>query len=233
MQFDLQTTHSIMFKLVVALLLGAMIGIERQMRQRNSGLATHALVSLGAASYTSLAGAAALGFDLRMAANVITGIGFLGAGLIMRDGTNVRGLSTAATVWSTGAVGVFAGYGFLLLAVETTLIIVAFNYLLPKLGRRLESLSSSHLASESVYIIELRCKASDEGKVRGILLKKLNEKNIWLRSLKSHLVPEGEIVEVDAQVFITGQGDELIEELAGELSVLSEITATSWTKLDE
>lgn len=78
-------------RLVVALLLGMCIGVERQLRQRHTGLNTHALVALGAAAFTSLATLLGQDNDVRLGGQVVTGIGFLGAGLIMRDGLNVRG----------------------------------------------------------------------------------------------------------------------------------------------
>ncbi|WP_405049348.1 MgtC/SapB family protein [Rhizobium sp. BK661] len=165
-----------------------------------------------------------------MAANVITGIGFLGAGSIMRDGDSVKGLSTAATVWSTGAVGVFAGYGFLLLAAETTIFIIGFNFFLPKLGLRIPL---APVQSERVYLIQLECAMAQEAAVRAILLKKLNENDVWLRSLKSRDLNGTHKAEVEALVFTISRQDEVIERLAGDLSLSPEISATSWTNLDD
>jgi putative Mg2+ transporter-C (MgtC) family protein len=88
-----------------------MVGLERQSRQQHTGLTTHALVALGAATYSSLPDLLGRLPDVRIGGQVVTGIGFLGAGLIMCDGLNIRGLSTAGTVWATGAIGVLAGYG--------------------------------------------------------------------------------------------------------------------------
>ena len=99
---------------LVALFLGALIGFERQRRQRNAGLRTNALVALGASLFVSLSSLTIQISDhTRMAAQVITGIGFLGVGLMMREGMSVRGLNTAATLWCAAAVGTLAGSGFL------------------------------------------------------------------------------------------------------------------------
>src|SRR6202035_5274009 len=96
--------------LFVALSLGAAIGVERQWRQRLAGLRTNTLVALGAASFVVFAslfpGEAS---PTRVAAQVVSGIGFLGAGIIFREGLNVRGLNTAATLWCSAAVGLLAG----------------------------------------------------------------------------------------------------------------------------
>src|ERR1700738_3821542 len=104
----------------VALALGAVIGVERQWRQRMAGLRTNALVALGAALFElfGVLMANKQGIDpTRIAAYVVSGVGFLGAGVILRDGVNVRGINTAATIWCSSAVGVLAGAGSLVEAV--------------------------------------------------------------------------------------------------------------------
>ncbi len=112
-------------------------------------MATHAMVALGAASFSILP----LLLDnevsvTRMAAQVVSGIGFLGAGVIMRDGLSVRGLSTAASIWSTGAIGVLAGSGFILAACMTTALIVIANLFLPALGRVVDRHTSGEAEQE-------------------------------------------------------------------------------------
>jgi len=96
----------------VAFVFGAMIGLERQYRQRSAGLRTMVLVALGAAAFVHLGGRIYGGEgQTRIIAYVVSGIGFLGAGVIMKEGLQVRGLNTAATLWSTAAVGACAGAG--------------------------------------------------------------------------------------------------------------------------
>jgi putative Mg2+ transporter-C (MgtC) family protein len=99
---------------IVALVLGAVIGLERQWRQRMAGLRTNALVALGAALFELFAVllTGQHGVDpTRIAAYVVSGVGFLGAGVILRDGVNIRGINTAATIWCSAAVGVLARGG--------------------------------------------------------------------------------------------------------------------------
>src|ERR1700757_2243490 len=99
--------------LLVAACLGASIGLERQWRQHLAGLRTNTLVALGAAIFITYARAAGDNEGAtRIAAQVVSGIGFLGAGVIFKEGLNVRGLNTAATLWCSGAVGVLAGAGY-------------------------------------------------------------------------------------------------------------------------
>jgi putative Mg2+ transporter-C (MgtC) family protein len=96
--------------LAAAFVLGSLIGAERQWRQRMAGLRTNALVATGAALFVIL-GMPTPDNAMRVAAQVVSGIGFLGAGVIMREGLTVRGLNTAATLWCSAAVGTLSGSG--------------------------------------------------------------------------------------------------------------------------
>ena len=137
----------VLLRLAVAAALGGAIGLERELRDREAGLRTHLLVALGAALFT-LAGAygfrefeygRATGITLdpsRIAAQVVTGIGFLGAGAIIRYGFSVKGLTTAATLWISAAVGLAAGAGFYSGAVIATALVLFALYPLRVIGRR-------------------------------------------------------------------------------------------------
>jgi putative Mg2+ transporter-C (MgtC) family protein len=116
--------------LLVALACGATIGFERQWRQRLAGLRTNTLVSLGAAIFVVFAGQFTGDSPTRVAAQVVTGIGFLGAGVISKEGANVRGLNTAATLWCSGAVGLLAGAGYWRHAILAVTLITAINLFL-------------------------------------------------------------------------------------------------------
>ena len=115
-------------RLLTAALLGAVLGCEREMRQKSAGLRTNILISVGAALFTLMSqemAAISGGDPARIAAQIVTGIGFLGAGAIMRTGSGVQGLTTAATVWVNAAVGVAAGGGSYHLAFIATAITIA------------------------------------------------------------------------------------------------------------
>jgi putative Mg2+ transporter-C (MgtC) family protein len=117
-----------MLRVGVAALLGAMIGLERQVPQRLAGLRTNALVSIGAAAFVALAAATpAESSPTRVAAQVVSGIGFLGAGVIFREGLTVRGLNTAATLWCCGAVGSLAGSGMYRSGAITAALVLLAN----------------------------------------------------------------------------------------------------------
>jgi putative Mg2+ transporter-C (MgtC) family protein len=128
-----------LLRLVLAAVLGGAIGVEREIREREAGLRTHMLVSVGSALFTIVS---AYGFHefltsgqsvvradpTRIAAQIVTGIGFLGAGAIIRHGISVRGLTTAATLWIVAAVGLAAGAGYYSGAVITTVVVLVTLY---------------------------------------------------------------------------------------------------------
>ena len=124
--------------LVAAVVFGALIGLERQLRKHPAGLHTNALVALGAAAYVI---AAVLVGDntgpARVAGQVVTGVGFLCAGLIWHEGATVRGMNTAATVWCSCAVGVLAGLGMLSWAALVTALVLFANIVLHYIEHRI------------------------------------------------------------------------------------------------
>lgn len=117
------STYDVVIRILLAVVLGGLIGIEREIREHTAGLRTHILVSVGAAAFTlaSSYGAGGAGIDPnRISAQIVSGIGFLGAGAILRYGVTVRGLTTAASLWAVAAVGLTCGQGFYSVALITT-----------------------------------------------------------------------------------------------------------------
>lgn len=112
-------------QLIVAVLLGCIIGYEREQAAKPAGVRTHGMVSLGASLFTiiSLYGFGGIGDPARVAAQIVSGIGFLGAGLILRQRGSVQGLTTAASLWVTAAIGVAVGVGMMVMALTTTLLV--------------------------------------------------------------------------------------------------------------
>ena len=124
---DLGTEIELTLRLVVALLLGAVIGIERELQRMPAGFRTHALVSLGAAIFTVISAYGLTGpmsDPTRIAAQIVSGVGFLGGGAILHHGGTVRGLTTAASLWAVAAVGMAAGAGLLVIAVASTVLVI-------------------------------------------------------------------------------------------------------------
>ena len=113
-------------RLALAILLGFLIGLEREFEGQPAGERTHALTALGAATFALISGEAFPGSDpARVAAGVVTGLGFLGAGMILKDGgqERVQGLTTAAGIWAVGGVGLAIGSGLYLLGVSSAILV--------------------------------------------------------------------------------------------------------------
>lgn len=118
------------FRICVCFILGVFIGFERQWRRKPIGLRTSTLVCLGSFLFVAVSNLLIDSDLTRIAAQVVSGIGFLGAGVILRDGMNVRGLNTAATLWCSAAIGTLTAFGFLLEAFIGTGFILFSNVFL-------------------------------------------------------------------------------------------------------
>jgi putative Mg2+ transporter-C (MgtC) family protein len=202
-------------RLAIAAGLGAAVGIERELREREAGIRTHLLVSLGACLFTIVG---AYGFHnfsgvdpTRIAAQVVTGIGFLGAGAIIRDGISVRGLTTAASLWIVAAIGMAAGAGYYWPAVAGTALTVFALWPLRALAyRTIERLRPP----ERRLVVELR---------EGASVKKL-------------LDVFGDVLQVDVEderdrrVVTVELTDEVDEQLVSKLSDLDDVVAVRWRR---
>ena len=154
---DVASLGDTALSLGAAFILGGLIGLERQYRQRTAGLRTNILVALGAAIFVDAANRLT-GHDgaVHVMAYVVSGIGFLGAGVIMREEGNVRGINTAATLWASGAVGACAGADLILEAGLATAFILAANTLLRPVVAFINKQPLDTIAVEvtnSVYVI--------------------------------------------------------------------------------
>ena len=211
-----------------ALLLGAGIGLERQWRQRLAGLRTNALVAVGAALFVSLSAMTPHESSAtRVAGQVVSGIGFLGAGVIMRDGLNVRGLNTAATLWCAAAVGALCGTGFRLEASLGACMILAANLCLRPLAQKINRQPTNQEEEEAAYLIRAVCRSKHEAKTRTAILQFVNDKPVTLTSLHSVGIDDQSRAEVHAELLCTGQCSALLEQMVARLSLEAGINAVS------
>ena len=131
-ELDLATQLQLALRLTLALSLGAIVGLERELQSQPAGFRTHAVVSLGAAIFTVVSGYAfnGIGSDpTRIAAQVVSGIGFIGAGTIIQSRGGVRGLTTAASLWAVAGIGMASGAGLLGVAVSGTVLMLVVLWL--------------------------------------------------------------------------------------------------------
>lgn len=225
-----------LLRLSLALLLGAAIGAERQWRQRMAGLRTNALVALGAAAFTVF-GLVTPGdaSPTRVAAQVVSGIGFLGAGVILREGLNIRGLNTAATLWCSAAIGVMCGAGALLLGAALAGLILAANLGLRPLVRLIDRQPQAGAEVEHLYTIEVTCKASKEQHIRALLVQAVSASEVRLRRLESSDVEPGgdgaaERVAVRADLVSSGNAASWLEGVVGRLSLEASVSRAAWSE---
>lgn len=215
--------------LSTAFVLGGLIGFERQYRQRTAGLRTNVLVAVGAAIFVDMANRLGGGDGaVHVIAYVVSGIGFLGAGVIMREGGNVRGINTAATLWGSAAIGAAAGADLILEAVMGTLFVLAANTLLRPIvnaiNRQPLDLASVEVTN-TVYVIADR---SHQKIVMKLLEQELERSNYPTRDLGLHAFGHDE-VEIEATLAATSvDGDEL-DALTQRLAALPAVRQAFWS----
>ena len=126
------TTFAVIARLLLSALFGALVGIERQWRHKNAGLKTNALVSIGATSFGLIAlhGFGSGSQPTQVAAGVVTGVGFIGAGVIMHRGANLQGINSAATLWAAAGMGLALGQGFYQLGISILIIVLITQFAL-------------------------------------------------------------------------------------------------------
>lgn len=223
----------------LATVLGIAIGFERQWRSRMAGLQTMALVSMGSSLFLILS---AYSFNkeanrLVVAAQIVSGIGFLGAGVIMKQGLSVTGLNTAATLWSTGAVGALAGAWMWREAIAGATIVVAGNWFLQPLAHRIDRRrhtagdASQTMAAE--YTLEVVCHRETEGDMKTLVARVMPAPQFrlrWLRAVPTHGADQ---VDLEAGYATASRDDHAAEEAVRTLSQRPGVTLARWSIADE
>lgn len=178
-------------RLTICFILSILIGIERQLRHKMVGLRTNVLVCVGAFLFVYLSFGINVNDKTRVAAQVVSGIGFLGAGVILRDGSKIKGLNTAATLWCVAAIGTLCAAGLVIEATIGTIFVLLSNIIL-----RLFSLfimDKIKANAKERYTIRINCKKSKEEKVRTNFAKIIDNNDLVLNSLERSEITEEEI----------------------------------------
>ncbi len=165
----------------------------------------------------------------RIASYVVSGVGFLGAGVIFKDGANVRGLNTAATIWCCAAIGVLSGFGAPILALLLTITVVLTNILLRPLAHLLHPVLTSSASTEATYEISLNCRPQDEAHLRALLLGTIAQTTAILQSLHSEDTEPETSMQIKAVFLTTGRHTDVAEEIVRRLSFESSVSAINWT----
>jgi len=222
---------SFLFNIAVALTLGTAIGLERQWRQHQAGLRTNALVALGAALFVSLS---RLMDDqsspTRIASYIVSGLGFLGGGVILRDGLTVKGMNTAATLWCTGAVGTLAGAGFPLEAATGTAAVLAVHLGLRRVVGWIDARTKITADVETYYRLRVMCADGSDAHVRAILARHIGSKpRMTIQGIATdESEKEGKVIVAD--VYAMERNDRAMEEVVTRLSIEPDVTGVSWQR---
>lgn len=221
------TALDFLTRLGIAAVLGIAIGFERQWRQRAAGLHTSSLVAVGAALFALLDGIINAGDATRIVAGVVTGVGFIAGGVILRSGLNVTGLNTAATIWATAAVGALAGFGLWPQATAGAAAIIVLNLFLSPIADAINVRAHQRQDGEVVYKLTVLCETQSQAPVSAAILKAISGSSLSLQSLTRHYA-EGKYIEVNADVFSPNHQDAKVEELATALLALTGVARADW-----
>jgi putative Mg2+ transporter-C (MgtC) family protein len=226
--FQLHSYLDTLASYAIALVLGALIGAERQYRQRTAGLRTNALVALGASAFVDLSQKLAGDTEaIRVIAYVVSGIGFLGAGVIMKEGMNIRGLNTAATLWCSAAVGACAGTDMAAEAATLTVFVIAGNTLLRPVVNAINRIPLAGGGVEGTYSVTVTAEPDKAAELRDLLVDHLE--------LMRYPAAESEIVErfdglaeIRARLVSTGVVDADLDAIVAHLCRMHEVRHATW-----
>ncbi len=231
---DITTIGGFTLRLVIAIVLGFIVGLERQVTKHQAGILTNVIVCVGAFAYSAFSYIAADdNTDVtRIAAQVVCGIGFLGAGLIIRDGTNIRGLSTAATIWSTAAIGILCTLPNIWFSVIVAVAIVILHLLLHPLSNYIDKRNHYNKEKENrkecTYKITIICADSYETDIRSHLVRTIRDKSgILLHNLESSETDDKNI-KLRAYVTTPQKDNDIVESVLTHIGKDEGIISAGW-----
>ena len=210
-----------------AIVFGFLIGLERQLTGRNTGIRINILISMGACLFTLFSQLMDAPDPTRVAAQVVTGIGFLCSGRIFKEGLSVRGLNTAAAMWCTAAIGVLTSSGHVLYATIAVALLIGSNLLFRFIAEKVRPLSYFG-EEENTYVLSVTCLEENEFNIRSTIISNLNKARLLLTNLES-ADEIGNKVEIEATIQMNGRRrDEQIEKLTSQVALEKDVTKTGW-----
>lgn len=212
-----------LIRIIACFVLSILIGTERQYRHRMVGLRTNVLVSLGSFMFMCITFGLENNDQARIAAQVVSGIGFLGAGVILRDGSKIKGLNTAATLWCVAAIGTLTATGMLFEASVGTVFVLISNIILRIISQKITE--SINVTKKEKCTVKISCQKDIEVVIRTTLSNMVTTTNLILKSLERTEITK---TEVKLQATIISTSSQLMEELIHNISINPGVTSISW-----
>lgn len=195
-----------------------------------AGMRTNTLVCFGAAAFVDLGSTVGGASTTNIIAYVISGVGFLGAGAIMKDGGSVRGLDTAATLWCSAAVGACAGAGEMLDAAFVTILLLAINIVLRPLSRAVDNVLTAPVLKGGMYRMTVIYSGTDAPEMNTRFLRAMAEKPLTLRELSTDDTEDSQEMIIEAVLESSKKQKEQVAKLANELKLLPGVASVEWAE---
>lgn len=216
-----------LIRISVCFILSILIGLERQYRHKTVGLRTNVLVCLGSFLFVYISLNSLTSDTTRIAAQVVSGIGFLGAGIILKDGNKVKGLNTAATLWCVAAIGIMTSFGLLIEASIGTFFVLISNLVLRIISQFI--MNRIKTKQKNKYILNITYESKLDSVIRTTIAKLLDKYNFTLEKLEQHKINDEEI---KYEMIINTTYNNTIDEMINSFSKQSGIIQISWENID-
>ena len=219
-----------LYRISVSFILSLLIGLERQIRGRAIGLRTSVLVSIGTFMFVSFS-IQMNAYDVtRIASQVVSGIGFLGAGAIIKDGTNIKGLNTAATLWCNAAIGVLCAGGLIVEAAIGACFILFCNIILRYFTSKAHLVKQVQIYDD--YVLKITCEGEISDSIREKIMNVFNKTSVLLISLETKEQDLGQI-KITSECKVINNKSIIIENLMNEISSTKGVINSSLRKIDQ
>jgi len=213
----------------LAILAGFCIGMERQLTGHSAGIHTNVLVALGSCLFVLFSVMVDAGDPTRIAAQVVSGVGFLCSGIIFKEGLNVKGLKTAATLWCSAAMGVLSSLGLPAYVAVAVILVITSNIVFPLIGKNIIAIKPLE-EDDHVYLVSITCDESEEFNIRRTVIGSMKTSRLRLIDLESsdHI---NNRVEIEAKLQVFGnKKEDLIERIVAKVALEKGIAKVGWNR---
>jgi putative Mg2+ transporter-C (MgtC) family protein len=219
------TLFDFIIRIAASALFGFLIGFERQLTGHPAGIRTNVLVSLGSCIFVIFSFIMDTPDRTRIAGQIVTGLGFLCSGIIFKDGVNVRGLNTAATIWCTAAIGVLASSGFILFAFVATLLLIGANVALRPISNKISPMFDE---TGKCYQITTVCAEDKKKLIRSIITDHISSSKLILTDMEIKNIAEDN-VKIIAKMNVYGKHrEEIAENLINKIREEKHVSSVGW-----